>query len=568
MTHVLDTLRVRVEQDVVVARRRAREIAAALGFDNGSQVRIATAVSELARNAYAYAGGGTVEARLSESPPTLAFAVSDAGPGIEALDDALAGRYRSRTGLGVGLRGVRRLMDDFQVDTGAGRGTTVSIGKRLPAGVPVPWPRLSEVMSTLASDRVATVEEVRRQNTDLLDALAELEARQEELQRVNRELDETNSGVIALYAELDERARNLGHANELQHRFLSYLSHEFRTPLNSTIALAELLLAEDGDPLTDEQRTQVGFVRQAAEDLTALVDDMLDLARAQAGKLVAHPAPCDLRELLRTLRGTMRPLAAAGGVEIEVEIAAGVGHIVSDEAKLAQILRNLVSNAIKYTPRGSVRVDASTAGDDVVFTVSDTGIGIAADDQERVFEQYERVERDGAPKGTGLGLPLSRRLAELLGGTLGLESEVGVGTTVVLRLPRAPAAESMPPLAVVVVEDEAAWRSRARAELAGTRLVEATSVADGAAALHAPADVVVLDLCLRDEDATDLGRRVAECDASPVIVWTSKPLEAADRATLGWASAILDKHALADGELRRAVLAAAATSERRAHAPA
>ena len=219
-------------EGVVTARQRARDVAEILGFDRLEQTRIATAVSELARNAHRYAGGG--EVRIHCAPDALRVEVVDSGPGIPNLDEVLRGEYASSTGLGRGLVGVRQLMDEFLIDAPAGRGTRVSVAKRLPAST---LPDVRGVRAELARrGAVSPFDEVTRQNEELLQALGEVRARQKAMLALNRELEETNTGVVALYAELDERAERLRDADERKSRFLADMSHELRTPLNSIIA--------------------------------------------------------------------------------------------------------------------------------------------------------------------------------------------------------------------------------------------------------------------------------------------------------------------------------------------
>ncbi|HWI12880.1 MAG TPA: histidine kinase dimerization/phospho-acceptor domain-containing protein, partial [Burkholderiales bacterium] len=272
------TVALRYEQDVVAVRQRARQIAALLGFDSQDQVRLATAVSEIARNAFRYAGGGKVDFSLEgeSSPQLLLIRVSDRGPGIADLNAILEGRYRSDTGMGMGIAGARRLVDQFEIRSAPGRGTEVVLKKLLPRRAAVVGPReIARIGDQLASRAPATpYEEMQEQNRELVSALDELRERQDELMRVNRELEDTNRGVVALYAELDEKAEHLRRADEMKSRFLSNMSHEFRTPLNSIRALTRLLLDHVDGPLTAEQERQLHFIRKGAEDLTQLVDDL------------------------------------------------------------------------------------------------------------------------------------------------------------------------------------------------------------------------------------------------------------------------------------------------------
>ena len=438
------TVALRNEADVVAARQRARQLSRHLGFEAQDQARIATAVSELARNVVQYAGRGRIEFELEgRTPPQLLLMrVSDEGPGIPHLDDILAGRYRSKTGMGVGLLGARRLTDQFHVSAEPGRGTTVTLSKFLPRGAAVldPATTAARISQALAAEGFQNpLAEVQYQNQELIRALDELRTRQEELMHLNRELDDTNRGVVALYAELDEKAEHLRRADEMKTRFLSNMSHEFRTPLNSILAIGRLLQQRTDGDLTSEQEKQVGFVLKAAQDLTDLVDDLLDLAKVEAGKIVVRPAEFEVAGLFGALRGMLRPLLVSDTVRLVFEEPVDAPPLYSDEAKVSQVLRNFISNALKFTDKGEIRVsanfDASTQ--QVSLLVSDTGIGIAPDDQARIFEEFGQVEHavQRKVKGTGLGLALSRRLAEVLGGKITLQSAPGAGSTFALHLP-------------------------------------------------------------------------------------------------------------------------------------
>jgi signal transduction histidine kinase len=269
---------------------------------------------------------------------------------------------------------------------------------------------------------------------------AEVAALAARLAETTRELEETNRGVVALYAELDERASYLERLSEAKTRWLSRLSHELRTPLNAVRNLTILLLDGIQGALTPQQREPVALIRDSADQLRELVDDWLDLAKIEAGKTTVRPTSFTAAELLAALRGMFRPLATSSEVALTVEEPpAELPPLVSDEAKVAQILRNFVSNALKFTERGTVRVWAAAGpGDTLRFAVSDTGVGIAPEDHARVFEEFSQLEHpiQREVKGTGLGLPLSRQLARLLGGDIELASEPGVGSTFTLVLPR------------------------------------------------------------------------------------------------------------------------------------
>jgi signal transduction histidine kinase/CheY-like chemotaxis protein len=436
MAKALLTIAIRHEQDVVIARQRAREIARLVGFDGQDQTRIATAVSEIVRNAFRYAKGGKVEFAIegSSAPQLLLVRVRDQGPGIGDLAHVMSGQYRSTTGMGVGIIGAHRLMDKVEIDSKPGVGTDVLMQKILPHRAPlITQAQFARITSQLSVSMPGdALDELQQQNRELVRALGELRERQEELLSLNRELEDTNRGVVALYAELDEKADHLRRADEMKSRFLSNMSHEFRTPLNSIRALSRLLLDRiDGD-LTIEQAKQVGFISKASEDLTALVDDLLDLAKIEAGKIEVRPIEFSVSNLFSALRGMLRPLLVGEAVRLVFDEPAASLTLFTDEGKVSQILRNFISNAIKFTEQGEVRVSAQLSEDRRVirFSVADTGIGIAPEDQGRIFDEFTQLPSplQGKVKGTGLGLPLCRRLAHLLGGDVSVKSERGAGS--------------------------------------------------------------------------------------------------------------------------------------------
>jgi signal transduction histidine kinase len=431
----------RADRDVVVARQQARELGARLGLDGQDQTRLATAVSEIARNAYRYAGGGRVEFAVDDAHgrPALQVRVSDEGPGIADLGAVLEGRFRSQTGMGMGIAGTRRLMDRFDLSSERGRGTTVVFAKELPPRAAPSRDEVARLGREIAGRQPdAPAEEAARQNRELLRALDELRARETELLRLNRELEDTNRGVVALYAELDDTVEQLRRSAALRAQFVSYMSHEFRTPLDSIIALTGILLARIDGELEQEQEKQVSLVQRSARDLLNLVDDMLDTMRFEAGQVTLRLSEFRAEELFSGLRATLRPLRTITEVGMHFDGARRLPPLHTDEGRLSQVLRNLVANALKFTERGEIRVHASSDGEGwVTFTVADTGVGIGPADQERIFQDFAQV--DGAVqrrvRGTGLGLPLSRKLTALLGGTLTVDSQVGVGSTFTVRIP-------------------------------------------------------------------------------------------------------------------------------------
>lgn len=276
-------------------------------------------------------------------------------------------------------------------------------------------------------------------------AQALIERLQNETAALREELDETNQGVLALYAELDNQAEELRQASDLKSRFLSYMSHEFRTPLGSILSIASLLSDELDGPLSDEQHKQVAFVSTAARELSDMVDDLLDLAKIEAGRITISPAWFTMLDLFAALRGMFRPIVDASAVDLIFEEPVGLPRLYTDDKKLGQILRNFIANSLKFTTRGEVRVSARLEGEQHIrFAVSDTGIGIAPELHGALFEDFSQVDSplQKRLRGTGLGLSLCKRFAALLGGEVGVDSTPGVGSTFFVIIPLAIATES------------------------------------------------------------------------------------------------------------------------------
>jgi signal transduction histidine kinase len=277
---------------------------------------------------------------------------------------------------------------------------------------------------------------------------AEIARQQEELAGLQTELDETNKGVVALYAELDQNALQLREAADLKSRFLSYMSHEFRTPLASITSVTDILLVRLDGPLTGEQERQLRFVQGSVRELTEMVDDLLDLAKVDAGRISISPEWFEMVDLFSALRGMFRPIVASSGVSLIFEEPYQVPPIYTDDKKLAQILRNFISNALKFTPQGEVRVSAEVIdGQMIEFAVTDTGIGIAAEHLPVLFSDFVQLDTriQKRLRGTGLGLSLARKFAELLRGSVAVQSELGKGSRFSVLIPARYSQDAQPP---------------------------------------------------------------------------------------------------------------------------
>jgi signal transduction histidine kinase len=265
-----------------------------------------------------------------------------------------------------------------------------------------------------------------------------LSAREADIVALREELEETNRGVLALYAELDDRASELREATELKSRFLSYMSHEFRTPLTSMSSITGILLSRMDGPLTPEQQKQVEFIRSSARELTDMVGDLLDLAKVEAGRVSIAPEWFVMVDLFSALRGMFKPIVASTSISLVFDEPQDDIKLFTDDKKLSQILRNFISNALKFTPEGEVRVTATLLPDErVEFAVTDTGIGIAAEHLPNLFDDFVQldVRLQKRLRGSGLGLSLARKFATLLGGEVHAQSELGKGSRFSVTLP-------------------------------------------------------------------------------------------------------------------------------------
>jgi signal transduction histidine kinase/DNA-binding response OmpR family regulator len=529
MPHSISVVEVSYEDDVVTARQRARQVARLLLFEEQDQTRISTAVSEIARLLVHSNKAGRIEFQIEGTTvPQVLLVTIGWTRGELSMSPARAegnGR-RLNPEWEAAIVSARRLMDQCELGTDPVNGRIIRLVKILSGKAPLfSGKALERITKQVGKQEPQNpIEEVRQQNHELLRALEELHERQQELVRVNGELEDTNRGVVALYAELDEKAGHLRRADEMKSRFLSNMSHEFRTPVNAILALSHLLLEHTDGELNSEQARQVGYIRKSGEDLLELVNDLLDLAKIEAGKVSVRVSEFEVGNLFSALRGMLRPLLASNTVNLTVEEPAGIPVMRTDEGKVSQILRNFISNAIKFTQRGEVRVTATLVEDgrSVAFSVADTGIGIAPEDQGRIFEEFSQLDNpiQKQVKGTGLGLPLCRKLAQLLGGSVEVSSQVGIGSTFVATIPVhhvvneieqaeriEPAAEAQPEdgrLAVLVVEDEPETRLLYDKYLRNTPFqpIAAGSIRQAREQLrHHAIAAIVLDVMLPDESA-------------------------------------------------------------------
>jgi len=331
--------------------------------------------------------------------------------------------------------------------------------------------QLNEELQTQQEELRAANEELEQQARVLKESQAHLETQQAELEQTNEklseqaqtladqrdELDQRNTTLGRIQAQLEERAEELQRASRYKSEFLANMSHELRTPLNSSLILAKLLAENANGNLSDEQVKFAESIYSAGNDLLNLINDILDIAKVEAGKLEVRPERTPLASMLEGLRDVFVPLAGERSLSFVIEQQGELPQVLfTDRQRAEQILRNLLSNAFKFTDRGGVTLSVSRQDDNyLAFAVRDTGIGIAADQQQAIFDAFRQADRTTNRRygGTGLGLSISRDLAGLLGGSIMVSSVPGEGSTFTLLLPERMAdagAPSKPPVTVVV----------------------------------------------------------------------------------------------------------------------
>ncbi len=407
-------------------------------------------------------------------------------------------------------------------------------------------PLQTALSSLLAAERVARL-------------AGELQAANESLQATNEELASQAEELRVQAEELVAQRAQVEQADRLKSEFLANMSHELRTPLNSMLALTQLMATRGPGTDPAQEAEYLGVIERNGRQLLALINDLLDLSKIEAGQQEVALGEVEPAAAARAAVDTVEPLAAEKGLALELAVADDAPTLRSDRAKVRRILLNLLSNAVKFTEAGRVELRVAPAGDGVAFAVRDTGPGIAEADRELVFDAFRQVDGSATRRhgGTGLGLAISRRLARLLGGDLTVDSEVGRGSTFTLTLPgrypedRSEAAvvreRTTPPRGslavpaqprVLVVEDDpiAAIQIRSVLEEQGCEVAVAVGGERGVAAVRAAVpDLMVLDLMMPGLDGFGVLERIRSipaAEALPVLVLTARELTAGDRARL------------------------------------
>ncbi len=446
MSSTIARVELRFEQDVVETRQRARLIAELLGFDRQAQTRIGTAVSEIARNALQYGLGGEAEFFIegTASGQWFGIKVRDQGPGIAELDAVLDGRYRSSTGMGLGIIGSRRLLPEhFAIESRPGKGTCVTLGKWLPLSAPEVDPVVLQAISAalVSLHEESPLAEIRDQNHELLAALQLVRQRDEELHLVNNELIATNAGIVALYTELESKSQRLERIEQILRArnqelkgFAYTVSHDLRAPLRGIAGYGQELERKHKEGLSERGRFCLSQILTATHNLDDLIKDLMDYARLDAES--PELTEVNLRQLIATILQDRSLLIA----EQQVAMTLDIPDLILNTwvCGLVQVLANLIDNALKYSRKASpprIAITAEVVGNGLIFSVSDNGIGFDMKYQEQIFGLFNRLERSEAFEGTGAGLAIVKKVLAKLGGSIKVAAQPGLGAVFTVELP-------------------------------------------------------------------------------------------------------------------------------------
>ncbi len=447
------TQSIRLELDVIAARQHARQIAGLIGFDTQDQTRIATAVSEIVRNAFEYAGQARVEYSIDEQARRQSFIIRviDQGPGIARLEDILSGKRESQSGEVSGILGAKRLMDRFEITSSVGTGTTVLLGKVLPSlGPKITTQDLQRISGELVQQQQTTpFQEIQQQNQELLQALEEVHRAHDLLEvRVQERTAELAAVNEALRAEIIEREAAENEIRQLNNRLeqrvqertaqlemvnkeleaFSYsVSHDLRAPLRNINACSKTLAEDYADQLTAGAQELLGDISAATMDMGDLIDSLLKLSRVTRSEL--DPMDINLSNVAKTIVSNLLKMQPERSVQFIIpdEITA-----YGDLPLLELALENILDNAWKFTskkPHTRIEFGVQESNGEKVYFVRDNGAGFKSSYAHKLFVPFQRLHKASDFPGTGIGLATVHRIINRHGGRIWGEGETNEGAT-------------------------------------------------------------------------------------------------------------------------------------------
>ena len=411
---------------------------------------------------------------------------------------------------------------------------------------------LAEHLSKTNLQLEAQTEELQEQSEELQAQTEELQNQTEELQRSSEELQEQN-------LELEVQRKQVEEANRLKSEFLSNMSHELRTPLNSIMSLSRVLIMQTKDKLSEEENDYLEIVERNGKQLLSLINDILDLSKIEAGKVDLNPEFIFLNTLLGNIKDSFMPIVQEKDLELKLDIKADLPEIETDEAKLHQVLQNIISNSIKFTEKGNIDIQVNFDSEKVYINIKDTGIGIPQDELSYIFDEFRQVDGSSSRQyqGTGLGLAIVYKLTKILNGDIDVKSKPGEGSAFTITLPikwqgevgmhnmkiinpeiSVPNGKKKSETRLLIVEDNEATILQIKAVLEKEEyIVDVTN--GGKQALeyikHTITDGIILDLMMPEMDGFEVLENIRSTEETrniPVLILTAKDLTREDLSKL------------------------------------
>jgi signal transduction histidine kinase len=427
------TLLVDNEEDLVEIRDATRKICEAIGIKQTDQVKVITAVSEITRNIYEYADKGYITFSLFTDglQKYLKIVAKDEGPGIEDVDRILNGKFKSKTGMGIGLKGSKSLMDSFVIDSEPGAGVTITMSKIIERGFELNREQLENLkealLDTSESEKVTIVAELEAQNQELVNIL-------EELNKSYKELEEKKNLLDKLNKELNNALELVNKKNVELKAFNYTISHDLKAPLRGISGYAREITRKHAEPLSERGKFCVEQIIQASKQMEDLIEDLLSYSRVETEAI--NKTPVNLKKLIETIINQRKPTIEEKGAKLsfvcpEVEYECW-------ESGMVHVFSNLIDNAIKFSSKSDppeIDIRVYTEKNNLIFSIKDNGVGFDMKYHDRMFELFQRLVRYDEFEGTGAGLAIVKKIVEKHDGRVWAESEPGKGARFYVSLP-------------------------------------------------------------------------------------------------------------------------------------
>lgn len=410
------TVVIKTENDIILARQRAKQISVFAGLSFIDQTRFVTAVSEISRNAIMYAKGGKIEFSIIEKEgiQLLQAAVSDKGD--QDLIVSLENGHVSRNGMGVGIKGTKSMMDYFLIERLHFGGNVITFGKKIPRFIKMDF--IDDWLNEIAKEKPTSfLEELQQQNQVLMKTLDRLEEREQELKFKLEETERLNIELQSVNQDLKD--------------FAYVVSHDLKAPLRGISSLAGWLATDFGNKLGDDGNKMIEMLMGRIQRMNSLIDGILQYSRV--GRIQEEKVLVNIQDVIESIIQMIKPPE-----NIIIKTDNKLPEILLEETRITQVFQNLIENAIKYMDKdnGLISIGNTDLGNKWQFYVSDNGPGIDEKYRERVFKIFQTLNPRDKVEGTGIGLTIVKKIIELYNEKVWIESNVGQGTTIKFTLPK------------------------------------------------------------------------------------------------------------------------------------